>query len=111
MGTRRSLANHIPEVGAEKLKVRFNPKTFGNLTSTLVLHSNDTYNPALSISLAGHGFHIVTSASGAMYGGTGINDNARLITLNPLTAAATAVGPSGYDENASLRVNPVTHEL
>jgi hypothetical protein len=95
----------------ESLKVRFNPKTIGALTSSFTINSNDTYNPALPISVAGTGFHIIPAQAGLIYGGTGINDYGRLITLDPHTAAGTAVGLSGFDAISSLKINPTTGEL
>ncbi len=106
-----SLPLSVATFEVESVKVRFNPKTVGNLASTLVLNSNDTYNPALTINLSALGYQIAAAQSGTMYGGTGINYFGRLITIDPVTAVGAAIGLTGFEEVTNLKIHPITKEL
>ncbi len=94
------------------IKAVFSPKLAGDLASTVVVASNDTSNPTITINLSGKGFIVTPAQPSHLYATTGtLPQNGRLLTLNRYTGAASAVGVTGYDEIISVRVHPTTGEL
>jgi hypothetical protein len=95
----------------DTFRVRFVPEAVGVFNDSIVVNSNDAERPTIAIMVSGDGYIVQPAVSGTMYLGSGANDQGRLRTVNPVDAATTIQGPSGYTQLLNLRVNGTTGEL
>jgi len=102
---------HISYFDSLKIGVSFFPEATGTFNDSIVISSNNTSAPTISVPVNGRGFEITPAQRGVLYAGSGISDGGRLLTVEPTTGAITSVGASGYPEIVSARVHPQTHEI
>ncbi|MBI4546891.1 MAG: choice-of-anchor D domain-containing protein [Ignavibacteriae bacterium] len=101
-----SLPLSIATFESETLEVVFAPEAYGSLNGSILIGSNDTVNPTISINLSGTGFVVTPVAPSTMYATSGA-----LRTVDVSTGSTNSVGPTGYTQVVSVRVHPFTHEL
>jgi hypothetical protein len=102
---------NIPTGDTVNVQLSFTPVTAGTIVDTLRISSNDNTNPVKTLVLAGKGYTISPSVSGTIYGVTGPQENATLITINSTTGNGTTVGQSGYGQLFAVSVRPSNGEV
>lgn len=99
-----SLPITIPSYGYEKFHVTFAAPDTGIFTASIMLASNDSNNPSTTINLSGKGALVELNEAFGIVGEITDISAGTLVSINPASGAATALGSSQLDSVSSLAV-------